>query len=733
MKEENCFKAIAECAAKGLNVDIESLISSVGDSADLNDYIHAAKNMTGLGNNFNDLDYRFLAARMMLVSMFNEAKSNRGYKGDHLWTQYSDYLTFVKQAVVDKLYSPVILEKYTEEEIKEIGRLINSEYDDGFDYAGINLLYSRYLIHKDGLLYELPQEMYLTVAALLACNEKDKMKWVKVFYEAIASRKISLATPLLMNLRRTKGSLASCFITQANDSLEDIYYSIDQIAKVSKQAGGIGINISKIRANGSYVGGQKGASNGVMPWVKVINDTLVAVDQQNKRKGAGTVALDVWHLDIEDFLNCRTESGDLRKKAFDIFPQVVIPDLFMDRVLNNKEWTLFDPYEVRAKTGKELVDLWGDKFESFYTSLEQREDIELKKTLPAKSLFIQICQTAFETGLPYVFFKDTVNNLNPHKRLGSIGCANLCQESFSNFSSSKVESIQSDSRYSNTFTKLGEMHTCNLVSLNLALLNKEEAKYYSGIGVRILDNAIDLTESPTPESKWHNIKYRIVGVGTMGLADYLAVRKVQYGSPASVKEVDELYENIAYGALDSSCSLAEERNYYPAFKGSEWDRGIFFGRDSYQFGEHWLPLFKRVEEYGLRNGGLLAIAPNTSTSPLVGATASFLPAYNKFFLDVNSKGSPPVCPPHLNSETFWFYPENINMDQQKIVKIASTIQKWVDQGISMEFVWNTNLNNSAVDYMNLYVEAWKQKCKTVYYIRSVNKRELKDECTSCSG
>lgn len=727
------FQSIVKCAAKNLTVDAEAVICSAGDSSSLMDYAHAAKNLTGLGNDFKDLDYRFLAARIMLVSMFNEAKSNRGIVGDHLYTQYSDYTDFVKEAVRNNIYSPVILEKYTESELHEIGKLIKTEYDDGFDYAGINLLYSRYLAHKDGKLYELPQEMYLTVAALLACNEKDKMYWVKVFYEAIASRKVSLATPLLMNLRRLNGNLASCFITSVDDSLDDIYYSINQIAQVSKQAGGIGVNISKIRAGGSWVSGSKGSSNGVMPWVKVMNDTLVAVDQQNKRKGAGTIALDVWHLDIEDFLNCRTESGDLRKKAFDIFPQVVIPDLFMERVLSNDSWTLFDPYEIKTKTGKDISGLWGEKFDVFYKELEQREGIELKKSLPAKSLFIKICQTSFETGLPYVFFKDTVNSLNPNKHRGYIGCANLCQESFSNFSSSTVESTQSDSRYSNAFTKLGEMHTCNLVSLNLALLDKEGAKNYAGIGVRILDNAIDLTETPTPESKWHNLKYRIVGVGTMGLADYLAVRKIQYGSENSLKEIDSLYENIAYGSLDSSCLLAEDRGYYPAFKGSEWDRGIFFGRDSCQFDESWIPLFKRIEEFGLRNGGLLAIAPNTSTSPLVGATASFLPAYNKFFLDVNSKGSPPVCPPHMSKETFWFYPENINMDQRKIVNVASTIQKWVDQGISMEFLWNTNLNNNAVDYLNLYVDAWRKKCKTVYYIRSVNLREDKDECISCSG
>ena len=700
--------------------------------------ISTALNMTNI-DNFKNLHWRFVAAKLLLLNMYKEAKRFHEYEE----FGYGDYLTSVKNLVNGGFYDDRLLKEYTEEELTEFAKERTWEYDYGFDYAGINLLRSRYLLKKNKSIIELPQDMYLSIALYLALPEKKekRLEIAKKIYHIVASRKISLGTPILLNLRRPKGNLASCFITAMDDTLDSIYYTLDQVAQISKNAGGVGVNLSRIRSHGAYVKHHKGASGGVLPWIKLLNDTAVAVDQLGSRSGAVTIALDVWHKDIEDFLEMQTENGDQRKKSFDVFPQVVFSDLFMKRVEENKTWTLIDPHEIRKKLGIEIAELYGKDFETVYTKIEQDSSLEFRKTINAKDLFKRYLRTTIETGMPYAFFKDNTNNVNPNKHCGMIGNANLCVESFSNFKPTKVlpKKLSADGKKIVQEAISGEVHTCNLVSLNLMEFDDESViKEATSLSVRILDNTIELTAPPIGESQKHNSEYRILGIGGMGLADYVVKKEIMYEDSKEI--VGNLFEKIAIAGVEASIELAIEKGKYPNFEGSEWSKGVFFGKDSEWFkanskySDKWIELIEKVKTNGMRNGGLFAIAPNTSTSLLCGVSASILPIFKKFFIDKASNGAVPIAPPLLSLETFWKYKENQHIDQQNVINIVSEIQKWVDQGISMELVLNLNLGVTAKQIYEMYMNAWKKKCKTVYYVRSITVDANKEGgCVSCAN
>ncbi|MEC8220664.1 MAG: ribonucleoside-diphosphate reductase subunit alpha, partial [Nanoarchaeota archaeon] len=531
--------------------------------------INSALALTKINDDFSDLDWRIVAARLRLLNLYKKAKRTQGYDS----FGYGSYLKFVKKAVKQGIYDRKIVEEYSDEELKEFGKEIDMEYDKGYDYAAVSLMTKRYLMKEEGETFELPQQMYATIALLMAVPEKkkDRLRIAKAIYHATASRKISYATPIILNLRRPGGNLASCFITAMDDSLDSIYYTLDQLGQISKNAGGVGVNISRVRSEGARIKNIKGASGGVLPWVKLINDTAVAVNQLGSRAGAITVALDVWHRDIEEFLTMQHENGDQRKKAYDVFPQVVLTDLFMNRVDNNEKWTLFDPHELRSKFNIELAELYGEKFEKTYLELEANEDIESKKQVDAKSIMKEILKTTVETGLPYVFFKENTNNTNPNKHNGMIGNANLCTESFSNFSPSKVapKSLSKDGTRVTQEIAAGHTHTCNLVSLNWAQFDTiEDAKKATRLAVRILDNTIDVSAPPIPEAMRHNDEYRILGVGSLGFADYLAKRGIPYSNAA--EEADKVFEHIALAGIDESANLAKLRKPYKYFEGSDW-------------------------------------------------------------------------------------------------------------------------------------------------------------------
>lgn len=681
---------------------------------------------------FEESDWTYVAGRLLMMETEREVFHKRGFS-------YGKFLQTVQDLVDKKVYDSRLRE-YNESEIRELGEYIVPDRDMLYDYAGANMLVNRYLIKYLGNTYELPQEVFMCIAMLLAINEGNRVEIAKKFYDALSLKKISLATPILANLRIPRGNLSSCFITAIDDNIESIFYNIDTIAKISKNGGGVGVNISRIRAKNSMVNGYYNASGGVVPWIRIVNDTAVAVNQQGRRAGAVTVALDTWHLDIEKFLELQTENGDQRTKAYDIYPQVVVSDIFMRRVENDELWTLVDPYEIRMKYGVELCELYGVEFEKMYFKIEDDESLTLKKVVRARELFKEIMKVQIETGMPYIFFKDSANRMNHNQHMGMIGNGNLCMESFSNFSPSKNYSEYSQEGEGVRKVDLGMVHTCNLVSMNLAEITREELEEITGIAVRILDNTIDLTQTPILESDRHNSQYRTIGVGTMGLADYMAREFMIYEE--SLDEVDSLYEEIALYTLKASALLARDRGAYPNFKGSMWDQGVFFQKDrvwyenNSKFAKGWSEVFDLVKEYGLRNGELSAVAPNTSTSLLMGATASVNPTFSRFFIEKNQKGAVPRVVKYLKDRA-WFYPEFKNVDPKLYVKVMSRIGKWTTQGVSMELLFDLNKNIKAKDIYETFLTAWKEGCKSVYYIRTIQKNtniaKDKEECESCSG
>ena len=670
----------------------------------------------------NEPAWRYVAGRLHIWSLWKDTQVNRGFG-------YGDYGAAVEFQIDAERYDRNLL-NYSSAELEEAGSWINPDWDKDYDYAGAVLLTKRYLLTD-----ELPQEAFLTCALLLAVNEppEARLTVAKTFYEAIAQRKISLATPILANLRIPNGSLSSCFIIGMDDNLESIFAEITNAARISKNGGGVGVNVSRIRATGSWVMGKDNASGGVIPWIKLLNDTAIAVNQGGRRAGAVTIGLDIWHLDVPEFLEMQAENGDRRRKAYDVFPQLVIVDEFMRRVEAKETWTLVDPYEVKEKLGIELAELWGQDFETAYAEIEAAlgNKIKLYKQVDARELFKHIMQSQVETGMPYLAFKDTINRANPNKHAGYIPGVNLCCESFSN-------------------VKPGlEAHCCNLVSLNLANIEEAEIADMSRLAVRILDNTIDITKPPFSDSKIHNDKYRTIGVGCMGLADWLAKRHLTY---ESLSEISRLFEEVAYWCTLASMELAKERGAYTAFPGSEWSKGKLLGSKSLEEilpltedKERWLKLAQDVQTYGIRNSHITAIAPNTSSSLVQGCTASILPAYSKFFYDKWAKGTVPIAPPFVE-DCFWFYRENKSLNQKTVVKAVSVMQQWIDTGISMELLFNLNQGVyfpneperavRAKDIFETLVMAWKSGCKAVYYVRTVQKDDFKEsnqDCAACAN
>ena len=681
-------------------------------------------------------DWKNVAGRLKMLDLYRTCRT-RGY--------LYDYPRTLAENTACGIYTTQVTDKYTAQEIAQAASFINPAFDMVYDYAGANLLIKRYLCEYHDQIVELPQDMFLTIALLTHQNEprEERMALVKDTYEKLADRKISLGTPLLMNLRRPNGNLSSCFIVQMDDSRDSIFYVIDQISAISKFGGGVGVNLSRVRCKGARIKGIKNASGGVIPWIRIINDTAVAVNQQGKRKGAVTVSLDVWHLDIEDFLELRTENGDQRMKAYDIFPQVVIPDLFMQKVHANEEWLLVDPNEIRTVYWTEMSELWGNAFNEFYSKLEadaKAGKLEMFKFVSAKELFKKMMKSQIETGMPYLAFKDTLNRFNPNKHDGLIVGTNLCTESHSNVRPTQFGAHKLEGEKILREEHGGLIHVCNLVSVNLANIDTdEELESVCRTSVRLLDNAIDFTEVPVLEGVLHNRRYRTIGVGAMGLADWLAKRNIAYTKSAD--EVDALFEKFAAYCIQASIDLAKTKGPYGAYDGSDWSRGIILGHNQAWFEEHanlkdrWQLIFDELKQYGVRNSQITAIAPNTSSSLIQGCTASVLPVYSKFFVETHGKGSIPNCPPFI-AQKLWYYQENRNIDQRVVVDIMARLNKWIDTGISVELIYNLNRDIRAKDIYNTIMDAWQKGLKTLYYTRSIQKdgtSAKKEECVSCAG
>ena len=674
----------------------------------------------------------FIAGRFL--SFFFERRINESMKRRNIFS-FSEKLNYL---VSEGLYLKDITDNYTKEEIEEAYTYIDGERNKLFTYSGLDLLLKRYVIrsHKHEVL-ETPQEMYLGIALHLAMPEtKDRMKRVREFYDMLSRMEVTMATPTLSNARKPIHQLSSCFIDTVPDSLDGIYRSIDNFAKVSKFGGGMGLYFGKVRANGSAIRGFEGAAGGVIRWIRLVNDTAVAVDQLGVRAGAVAVYLDIWHKDILEFLSLRTNNGDERMKAHDVFPAICYPDYFWKLCSEdlNQMWYMMCPYEVYKTKGYHLEDYWGDEWTEKYLECVNDNRIQ-KRSIVLKDLVRLIIKSEVETGTPFAFNRDTVNRMNPNKHKGIIYCSNLCTEIAQNMSEIEAE----ESRIVNedgdivvvNKTKPGDFVVCNLASLSLGNIDLEDKEHLSSLVhsvVRALDNVITLNFYPVPYAKITNDKYRSIGLGVSGYHHALAKRKIKWESEDHLSFMDKVFEEINYAAIDASSELAVEKGVYSYFEGSEWESGLYFDRRGYE-SQEWKTLREKVRKNGMRNAYLLAVAPTSSTSIICGTTAGVDPVMNRFFYEEKKGAMLPRVAPSLSMETWWFYKSAHTIDQTWSVRACGIRQRHIDQAQSVNLYITNDFTMRQV--LNLYLLAHKCGVKTIYYVRS--KSLEVEECESCSS
>lgn len=654
--------------------------------------------------------------------------------------------SFNMQRFYDKLkhleregyYGTYILENYSQKEVDELEQYICLERNELFTYSGLDLLMQRYLIRShDHKLLESPQEMFMGIAMHLAIPEKEnKVFWAKQFYDIFSQLQVTMATPTLANARKPYHQLSSCFIDTVEDSLTGIYKSLDNFAQVSKFGGGMGLYFGKVRASGSDIRGFEGAAGGVIRWIRLVNDTAVAVDQLGVRQGAVAVYLDAWHRDLPEFLSLRTNNGDDRMKAHDVFPAICYPDLFWRQAEAdlNQMWYLMCPHEIKKVKGYCLEDYYGEQWEKRY--YECIQDIRIhKREILLKDLVRLILKSAVETGTPFAFYRDSVNEMNPNKHQGMIYCSNLCTEITQNMNAmhhfnQEIHNINGEDIVVD-YHQAGDFVVCNLASLilgNIDVQDDSKLKHSIDVVIRALDNVIDLNFYPIPYAKISNQHYRAIGLGTSGYHHMLVKNQIRFESEEHLAFVDALYEKINYYAIQASNELAKEKGSYDYFKGSDWENGDYFKLRNYT-NPQWQQLQQAVHTYGLRNAYLLAIAPTSSTSIIAGSSAAVDPIMNKFYLEEKKGSMITRIAPELNPATFWLYKNAHHIDQHWIIKAASIRQRHIDQSQSLN-LYITN-EYTLRQLMNLYIEACKAKVKTIYYVRS--KSLEVDECESCAS
>lgn len=676
--------------------------------------------------------WEMIAARLLMFAFERELREAE--ESCEITTLYEKIVYLTEQG----LYGKYILEYYTQEEIDEFETFLAPERNDLFTYSGLELLLNRYVIHTGkGVALESPQEMFLGIAMHLAMKEqKDRTLWVKRFYDMLSKLQVTMATPTLSNARKPYHQLSSCFIDTVPDSLNGIYRSIDNFAKVSKFGGGMGMYFGKVRASGSAIRGFEGAAGGVIRWIRLANDTAVAVDQLGVRQGAVAVYLDVWHRDLPEFLNLRTNNGDDRMKAHDVFPAVCYPDYFWEQARDNIEgdWYLMCPHEILTVKGYALEDCYGEAWKEKYLDCVQDDRIK-KRVVPIKDIIRLIIKSAVETGTPFTFNRDHVNRMNPNGHKGMIYCSNLCTEIAQNMSGieeveERVETVNGETVVV-TVTKPGEFVVCNLASLSLGHLNVEDGEEIADItkcAVRALDNVIDLNFFPVPYAKINNEKYRPIGLGVSGYHHMLAKQGISWESEQHLQFVGDVFSKIHYAAIEASSEIAKEKGSYTYFEGSDWQTGKYFDKRHLKT-EKWNQLREKVKQQGLRNAYLLAIAPTSSTSIIAGTSAGLDPIMNRYFLEEKKNGLMPRVAPELSMETFWYYKNAHYIDQKWSVRACGVRQRHIDQAQSMNlYITNEYTFRKVLD---LYILAWEEGVKTIYYIRS--KSLEVEECEVCSS
>ncbi|WDL69297.1 ribonucleoside-diphosphate reductase subunit alpha [Helicobacter winghamensis] len=716
-------------------------------------------------------NWTYVAARLFLYDLYHRVNGFNGYKS------LAEY--FEKGERENRIIGG-LKEKFN---LDRLNKKIVPERDLQFNYLGVKTLYDRYLLKdKQGNPIELPQHMFMGIAMFLAQNEKDPNYWAEQFYDLLSKFEVMVATPTLSNARTPRHQLSSCYVGSTPDSIEGIFDSYKEMALLSKYGGGIGWDFSKIRGLGSFIDGHKNAAGGVIPFLKITNDIAIAVDQLGTRKGAISVYLEPWHSDIFDFVDIKKNSGEERRRTHDLFPALWIPDLFMKRVGEDGLWSLFDSLACA-----DLTNLYGEAFEARYIQYEQDESI-VRETVKAKDLWKKILTSYFEIGSPFLCFKDNANRANPNAHAGIIRSSNLCTEIFQNtepnttfirveFEDGTIEDypeyqpIITDcgiEKLSNKITstdsiggkkvfiaqresKDGKTAVCNLASINLSKIHtKEDIERVVPIAIRMLDNVIDLNFYPNRKVKVTNLDNRAIGLGVMGEAQMLAESRIEWGSDAHLQKIDAIMESVSYNAIKSSCELAQEKGVYSDFVGSEWSKGIFpidkanneakalvdrGGLFAYDY--DWNALREEVKTKGMRNGYLMAIAPTSSISILVGTTQTIEPIYKRKWFEENLSGLIPVVAPNLSLDNWNYYTSAYEIDQRLLVKAAAVRQKWIDQGQSTNIFMALNLASGK--YLNeIYTLAWKLGLKSTYYLRSQSieaetSTDTMDRSIECEG
>ena len=649
----------------------------------------------------------------------------------------SSFYEKIAYCTKEGLYGDYILKQYAKEEIDELQSYLKDERDELFTYSGLELVMKRYLLisHNHEVL-ETPQEMFMGIAMHLAIKEQDRVYWAKQIYDILSMLKVTMATPTMSNARKPYHQLSSCFIDTVDDTLSNIYKSIDNFAQVSKHGGGMGMYFGKVRANGSDIRGFEGAAGGVIRWIKLVNDTATAVDQLGVRQGAVAVYLDAWHKDLPEFLNLRTNNGDDRMKAHDVFPSVCYPDLFwkMAKEDLNATWYFMCPHEILKVKGYALEDYYGEEWEQRYFDCVNDARIS-KREMILKDVVRLILKSAVETGTPFTFNRDHVNRMNPNNHCGIIYCSNLCTEIAQNMSPLQIEEPEIVEVNGETIVvnknKPGDFVVCNLASLSLGNIdvnNRNELQQIISVVVRALDNVIDLNYYPVPYAKITNQKYRPIGLGVSGYHHMLVKNGMSFESDEHLQFVDQLFEDINYYTIQASMQLAKEKGMYELFKNSDWDNGSYFTKRNY-IQEKWKNLAKEVHEHGMRNAWLIAVAPTSSTSIIAGTTAGVDPIMNKYFLEEKKGSMIARVAPDLTPKTFWLYKNAHLIDQEWIVKAAGTRQRHIDQAQSVNLYITNEFTLRKV--LMLYIHAWEYGVKTIYYVRS--KSLEVEECESCAS
>lgn len=696
-----------------------------------------------------DPNYSYVTARLLLSTLRNEAFSFLGLKTDVSQSEmekfYAEYFpAYIERGIALELLDPA-LKKF---DLKKMAKALNAKRDLQFTYLGLQTLYDRYFIHSNGVRFELPQVFFMRVAMGLAIEEKDKEARAIEFYELLSSFDYMSSTPTLFNSGTLRPQLSSCFLTTVPDDLEGIYNAIRDNALLSKFAGGLGNDWTPVRGIGAHIKGTNGKSLGVVPFMNVANATAVAVNQGGKRKGAVCGYLSTWHRDIEEFLELRKNTGDERRRTHDMNTANWVPDLFMKRVIENGQWTLFSPDEV-----PDLHDLYGAEFEKAYIAYEEKAakgKLRNSKSIPAISLWRKMLGMLFETGHPWITFKDVCNLRSPQQHAGVIHSSNLCTEITLN-------------------TSAEEIAVCNLGSINLPQhinekgeLDREKLRRTAHIAMRMLDNVIDINYYTVPQAKRSNMKHRPVGLGIMGFQDALYKLRIPYSSEKAVEFADRAMEAVSYYAIEASSDLAKERGRYMSYEGSLWSKGIlpidsialveksrgkeYLDQDRSQTLD-WDALRKKIKEQGMRNSNTLAIAPTATISNICGTTQSIEPTYQNLFVKSNMSGEFTVINPYLVADLkkmqLWdpamvndlkyydgslqqiarvpqeikdLYATAFEIDPKWLVDAGSRRQKWIDQSQSLN-LYMASPSGKKLD--ELYRYAWQRGLKTTYYLRTM--------------